>query len=204
VARRITTPATLATARVMIEAVDLASGFCTMPIAEIAKRACCTPRSVTKARAVLCESGLWIAGPSGVFVPCPNGNTSGLNRNQRPEKTQRKRFRGNTEVPSLYHLVPSDPVGTGPFPSLLVPFDFRGGPFCSAVSLIGLTDALRRAAYKTVMLAKFRAFLRDESGATAIEYGLIAAGISVAIIAVVNNLGTKLHTTFSSISTQLK
>jgi pilus assembly protein Flp/PilA len=38
----------------------------------------------------------------------------------------------------------------------------------------------------------------------AIEYGLIAAGISVAIIAVVNGLGTKLNTTFSSISTQLK
>ena len=47
-------------------------------------------------------------------------------------------------------------------------------------------------------------FLNDESAATAIEYGLIAAGISLAIIAVVNNLGTKLHTTFSSISTQLK
>ena len=47
-------------------------------------------------------------------------------------------------------------------------------------------------------------FVKDENGATAIEYGLIAAGISVAIIAVVNNLGTKLHTTFSSISTQLK
>jgi pilus assembly protein Flp/PilA len=54
------------------------------------------------------------------------------------------------------------------------------------------------------MVAQLRAFLRDESGATAIEYGLIAARISVAIIAVVNNLGTKLHTTFSSISTQLK
>jgi len=54
------------------------------------------------------------------------------------------------------------------------------------------------------MRAKFRQFLTDESGATAIEYGLIAAGISVAIIAVVNDLGTKLHTTFSSISTQLK
>ena len=47
-------------------------------------------------------------------------------------------------------------------------------------------------------------FLQDESGATAIEYGLIAAGISVAIIAVVNGLGTKLRTSFSSISTQLK
>ncbi len=47
-------------------------------------------------------------------------------------------------------------------------------------------------------------FVKDESGATAIEYGLIAAGISVAIIAVVNGLGTKLNTTLSSISTQLK
>jgi len=46
-------------------------------------------------------------------------------------------------------------------------------------------------------------FAKDESGATAIEYGLIAAGISVAIIAVVNGLGSKLNTTFSSISTQL-
>ena len=49
-----------------------------------------------------------------------------------------------------------------------------------------------------------RGFLGDDSGATAIEYGLIAAGISVAIIAVVNGLGTKLNTTFSSISSQLK
>ena len=51
------------------------------------------------------------------------------------------------------------------------------------------------------MLARLKAFLRDESAATAIEYGLIAAGISVAIIAIVNGLGTKLKTTFSSIST---
>jgi pilus assembly protein Flp/PilA len=54
------------------------------------------------------------------------------------------------------------------------------------------------------MLARLKAFLKDESAATAIEYGLIAAGISVVIIAVVNGLGTKLKTTFSSISTQLK
>ena len=40
-------------------------------------------------------------------------------------------------------------------------------------------------------------FLRDESGATAIEYGLIAAGISVAIIAVVQGVGGKLETTFT-------
>jgi pilus assembly protein Flp/PilA len=54
------------------------------------------------------------------------------------------------------------------------------------------------------MLKTFRRFLRDESGATAIEYGLIAAGISVAIIATVKGIGTKVNTTFSSISSQLK
>jgi pilus assembly protein Flp/PilA len=53
-------------------------------------------------------------------------------------------------------------------------------------------------------MSKVLAFLRNESGATAIEYGLIAAGISIAIIAVVNGLGTKLNTTFSSVSTQLR
>jgi pilus assembly protein Flp/PilA len=53
-------------------------------------------------------------------------------------------------------------------------------------------------------MSKFVAFLRDESGATAIEYGLIAAGISIAIIAVVNTLGTTLNAKFQSISTQLK
>jgi pilus assembly protein Flp/PilA len=47
-------------------------------------------------------------------------------------------------------------------------------------------------------------FVRDESGATAIEYGLIAAGISVAIIAVVQGLGSKLNTTFTSVQTGLK
>ena len=47
-------------------------------------------------------------------------------------------------------------------------------------------------------------FFQDQSGATAIEYGLIAAGISLAIIAVVNGIGTKIHDTFSSISTSLK
>lgn len=46
-------------------------------------------------------------------------------------------------------------------------------------------------------------FAKDESGATAIEYGLIAAGISVAIITVVNSLGGKLNTTFTNISDQL-
>jgi pilus assembly protein Flp/PilA len=47
-------------------------------------------------------------------------------------------------------------------------------------------------------------FLKDEAGATAIEYGLIAAGISVAIIATVATLGTNLNGTFTSVSTALK
>ena len=47
-------------------------------------------------------------------------------------------------------------------------------------------------------------FVKDESGSTAIEYGLIAAGISLAIIAVVNGLGSNLNTKFNSINTSLK
>ena len=46
-------------------------------------------------------------------------------------------------------------------------------------------------------------FIRDESGATAIEYGLMAAGISVAIIATVQGLGTKLNSTFNSVKSAL-
>ncbi len=46
-------------------------------------------------------------------------------------------------------------------------------------------------------------FLKDESGATAIEYGLIAAGIAVAIITVVKGLGTKLKSTFTSVQNAL-
>jgi pilus assembly protein Flp/PilA len=49
-----------------------------------------------------------------------------------------------------------------------------------------------------------RKFLADETGATAIEYGLIAAGISLAIIATVNGLGTNVKTKFTSINTSLK
>ncbi len=50
----------------------------------------------------------------------------------------------------------------------------------------------------------FVRFVKNESGATAIEYGLIAAGISVAIIAVVNGLGTKLATTFDTVTSSMK
>ena len=47
-------------------------------------------------------------------------------------------------------------------------------------------------------------FLRDETAATAIEYGLIAAGISLAIISAVKGLGTNLGSKFTSINTSLK
>jgi pilus assembly protein Flp/PilA len=50
----------------------------------------------------------------------------------------------------------------------------------------------------------FLNFLADDSGATAIEYGLIAAGISIAIIAVVNGLGTNLNGMYASINNSLK
>jgi pilus assembly protein Flp/PilA len=50
----------------------------------------------------------------------------------------------------------------------------------------------------------FARFVKDESGATAIEYGLIAAGIALAIIAVVNGLGSNLNEKFTSINTSLK
>ncbi len=53
-------------------------------------------------------------------------------------------------------------------------------------------------------MSKVRAFLSDESGATAIEYGLIAAGISVVIIASVNAIGSTLNVKFNYISTALQ
>ena len=53
------------------------------------------------------------------------------------------------------------------------------------------------------MRTLFQRFLRNEDGATAIEYGLIAAGISVAIITVVQGLGTKLTGVFTNVTTAL-
>jgi pilus assembly protein Flp/PilA len=54
------------------------------------------------------------------------------------------------------------------------------------------------------MGTQLRAFLRDENAATAIEYGLIAAGIALAIVAVTQGLGSKLKTTFTTVQTALK
>jgi pilus assembly protein Flp/PilA len=50
----------------------------------------------------------------------------------------------------------------------------------------------------------FRKLMRNDSGATAIEYGLIAAGISVAIVVIVQTLGTNLNTTFTTVANALK
>jgi pilus assembly protein Flp/PilA len=47
-------------------------------------------------------------------------------------------------------------------------------------------------------------FLRDRSGATAIEYGLIAAGIAVAIVVVVQTVGTNLNATFTTVANAVK
>jgi pilus assembly protein Flp/PilA len=66
---------------------------------------------------------------------------------------------------------------------------------CLAGDLEGITMRLR---------ALIIHFTRDESAATAIEYGLIAAGIAVAIIAAVKGVGTKLNTTFATVSTGLR
>jgi pilus assembly protein Flp/PilA len=57
---------------------------------------------------------------------------------------------------------------------------------------------------ETKQMNAFAQFLRDESGANAIEYGLIAAGISVAIITVVNSLGSQLKSTFTILTSDLQ
>jgi pilus assembly protein Flp/PilA len=81
------------------------------------------------------------------------------------------------------------------------------GPICRRPPRFN--DALDRHAFRcdphrSYPMSKIVQFMKNESGATAIEYGLIAAGISVAIIAVVNTLGSQLNAKFTSISTQLQ
>jgi pilus assembly protein Flp/PilA len=56
----------------------------------------------------------------------------------------------------------------------------------------------------SVMRAKLKSFLNDDSGATAIEYGLIASGIAVAIIAALKGVGSNLKGTFASVSSAVK
>jgi pilus assembly protein Flp/PilA len=67
-----------------------------------------------------------------------------------------------------------------------------------------LRASSRRRSEDLIMKNTLKNFLTDETGATAIEYGLIAAGIALAIITVVNGLGSKLNSKFASISASLK
>jgi pilus assembly protein Flp/PilA len=53
-------------------------------------------------------------------------------------------------------------------------------------------------------MPRLLAFLKDDSGATAIEYCLIASGISIVVLAAANSVGTALNSTFGTVSTQLK
>jgi pilus assembly protein Flp/PilA len=63
---------------------------------------------------------------------------------------------------------------------------------------------LKQSRFRRRVTSTIKQFIHSESGATAIEYGLIAAGVALAIITVVNSLGTTLRTKFTSINTSLK
>jgi len=54
------------------------------------------------------------------------------------------------------------------------------------------------------MRSLLSSFLSDQSGATAIEYALVAMGISIVIVAAVNGIGTNLNSTFTQVSTSIK
>ena len=81
-------------------------------------------------------------------------------------------------------------------------YEYLSRPISPAVIRMGVLCTCSQAKGQSMILVK--RFFADESGATAIEYGLIAAGIALAIITVVNNLGTTLNDKFGSISSSLK
>lgn len=68
----------------------------------------------------------------------------------------------------------------------------------------GAERSRRQCQLEAKLQHHIKKFLADEAGATAIEYGLIAAGISLAIIAIVNSLGSNLNGMFTSINSSLK
>jgi pilus assembly protein Flp/PilA len=78
------------------------------------------------------------------------------------------------------------------------------GFYLTFSSFVAATVPAFRSLMGATSMSTVSRFLRDDSGATAIEYGLIAAGISIAIIVAVNTLGTTLNTKFTSINTSLK
>lgn len=80
----------------------------------------------------------------------------------------------------------------------------RALTWCANGMAFGIGGATPRRERKNVMRNMILGFLTNEQGATAIEYGLIAAGIAVAIIATVFGLGTSLNNTFSTVSSSLQ
>jgi pilus assembly protein Flp/PilA len=78
----------------------------------------------------------------------------------------------------------------------------RGAFDASSAMPMGIlpTGAAMEAHQMKLLLSRF---LADESGATAIEYGLLAAGIALAIITIVNGIGTNLNTSFTTINSKL-
>src|SRR5689334_1467874 len=131
-----------------------------------------------------------------------------------PPQTSRQAFKfyrnGNRKAASKRCLCrrrfPSKPCSTGTtFVALNLNQPFRNFEAAGPVLLNRRTGILLwHGPTGACQMSKVIAFLKDESGATAIEYGLIAAGISVVIIATVNAIGTNLNAKFDSISTQLK
>jgi pilus assembly protein Flp/PilA len=81
---------------------------------------------------------------------------------------------------------------------------FKSHPYKSRSQDVAQRKGTGASATRSVYMLKLMHFLRDETGATAIEYGLIAAGISIAIITVVGTLGSQLNATFTTVSTALK
>jgi hypothetical protein len=173
VGRRITTPAVLAVARVMMDAVDLTTGFCTIPIAEIAKRACCSTKSVNAARGALRSSGLWIAGPGGVFVPV----SGELNSGQTTDKKGRKQPGGTIKVPSLYLLTVVSGALSVPSESASAKTSTAGRtyqPDLLGAAIVDL-DQYRRG----LMSPEFAALIRAEMRARGVTQDELAAVLGI-------------------------
>ena len=137
----------------MIEAVEPATGFCTISIPEIAKRACCSTKTVKAARKALKEAALF-AGPGGVYVPCSFGE---LNRNQRTDKTAQKQAAGTIEGPSLYRLVFSDSLSNPSLPSAFASKPFQPDMFGAPVVDLA---SYRRGQLPSDLAAAVRAEMR--------------------------------------------
>jgi pilus assembly protein Flp/PilA len=98
---------------------------------------------------------------------------------------------------------PSEPARTAPYRGGRFPTNLNEDVELMLVRVVR-QDCRHGNSKEATLKRTLLSFLSDESGATAIEYGLIAAGIALAIIAVVNGLGTNLNTQYTSINNSLK